>query len=94
MEVVYNCICKNFFKFCRFHSFLQNFYNVLYEKTGCYESEFSIFYPSTKLFPFQNFYAYGELLSCVDMRGFMTSHGQPDCSRASRYVLKDYVTVR
>ncbi|KAM4628559.1 large subunit GTPase 1 homolog [Polymixia lowei] len=25
------------------------------------------------------------------MRGFMTSHGQPDQSRSSRYVLKDYV---
>ena len=29
----------------------------------------------------------------LDARGFMTSHGQPDCSRASRYVLKDYVMV-
>ncbi|KAM9358509.1 large subunit GTPase 1 homolog isoform 2-T2 [Symphorus nematophorus] len=26
------------------------------------------------------------------MRGFMTSHGQPDQSRSSRYILKDYVS--
>ncbi|XP_065842753.1 large subunit GTPase 1 homolog isoform X2 [Oscarella lobularis] len=25
------------------------------------------------------------------MRGFMTAHGQPDCSRSARYILKDYV---
>uniref|UniRef100_A0A8C5GQS8 Large subunit GTPase 1 homolog n=1 Tax=Gouania willdenowi TaxID=441366 RepID=A0A8C5GQS8_GOUWI len=28
------------------------------------------------------------------MRGFMTSHGQPDQSRSARYILKDYVTGR
>lgn len=28
------------------------------------------------------------------MRGFMTSHGQPDQSRSARYILKDYVSVR
>lgn len=32
-------------------------------------------------------------LSVADMRGFMTSHGQPDQSRSARYVLKDYVNV-
>lgn len=32
-------------------------------------------------------------LSVSDMRGFMTSHGQPDQSRSARYVLKDYVSV-
>ncbi|CAG08104.1 unnamed protein product, partial [Tetraodon nigroviridis] len=26
------------------------------------------------------------------MRGFMTSHGQPDQSRSARYILKDYVS--
>lgn len=29
----------------------------------------------------------------ADMRGFMTSHGQPDQSRSARYILKDYVSV-
>lgn len=29
----------------------------------------------------------------VDMRGFMTAHGQPDQPRSARYVLKDYVSV-
>lgn len=34
-----------------------------------------------------------ELLSAYgDMRGFMTAHGQPDQSRSSRYILKDYVS--
>jgi large subunit GTPase 1 len=33
------------------------------------------------------------LLLCEDMRGFMTVHGQPDCPRAARYILKDYVNV-
>lgn len=32
-------------------------------------------------------------LSFADMRGFMTSHGQPDQSRSARYILKDYVSV-
>lgn len=32
-------------------------------------------------------------LSVADMRGFMTSHGQPDQSRSARYILKDYVSV-
>ncbi|XP_062522770.1 large subunit GTPase 1 homolog [Corticium candelabrum] len=33
-----------------------------------------------------------ELLSAYGyMRGFMTVHGQPDCPRAARYILKDYV---
>ena len=27
------------------------------------------------------------------MRGFMTSHGQPDEPRSARYILKDYVNV-
>ncbi|KAM9383864.1 large subunit GTPase 1 homolog [Pholidichthys leucotaenia] len=31
------------------------------------------------------------LLAYGYMRGFMTSHGQPDQSRSARYVLKDYV---
>ena len=29
----------------------------------------------------------------VDMRGFMTAHGQPDEARSARYILKDYVNV-
>ncbi|XP_048398849.1 large subunit GTPase 1 homolog isoform X2 [Stegostoma tigrinum] len=34
-----------------------------------------------------------ELLTAYGyMRGFMTSHGQPDQPRAARYILKDYVT--
>ncbi|KAL7867373.1 hypothetical protein AOLI_G00151870 [Acnodon oligacanthus] len=34
-----------------------------------------------------------ELLTAYGyMRGFMTTHGQPDQSRSSRYVLKDYVS--
>ncbi|KAL2090251.1 hypothetical protein ACEWY4_014939 [Coilia grayii] len=34
-----------------------------------------------------------ELLSAYGyMRGFMTTHGQPDQSRSARYVLKDYVS--
>jgi len=33
-----------------------------------------------------------ELLSSyAKMRGFMTANGQPDCPRASRYILKDYL---
>lgn len=33
-----------------------------------------------------------ELLSSyAKMRGFMTSSGQPDCPRASRYIIKDYL---
>ncbi|XP_020605487.1 large subunit GTPase 1 homolog [Orbicella faveolata] len=33
-----------------------------------------------------------ELLSAYGyIRGFMTSHGIPDCSRSARYILKDYV---
>lgn len=33
-----------------------------------------------------------ELLSAYGyIRGFMTSHGTPDCSRSARYILKDYV---
>ena len=31
--------------------------------------------------------------SLSDMRGFMTTHGQPDQSRSARYILKDYVIV-
>jgi len=31
--------------------------------------------------------------SVSDMRGFMTSHGQPDQPRSARYILKDYVCV-
>lgn len=27
------------------------------------------------------------------MRGYMTSHGQPDEPRSARYILKDYVNV-
>uniref|UniRef100_UPI0037E749A9 large subunit GTPase 1 homolog n=1 Tax=Semicossyphus pulcher TaxID=241346 RepID=UPI0037E749A9 len=35
---------------------------------------------------------YEELLMAYGyMRGFMTSHGQPDQSRSARYILKDYV---
>ena len=29
-----------------------------------------------------------------DVRGYMTSHGMPDCPRSARYILKDYVKVR
>ena len=29
-----------------------------------------------------------------DIRGFMTSHGVPDCARSARYILKDYVKVQ
>ncbi|XP_070765209.1 large subunit GTPase 1 homolog [Enoplosus armatus] len=37
--------------------------------------------------------SYEELLMAYGyMRGFMTSHGQPDQSRSSRYILKDYVS--
>ncbi|TNM87955.1 large subunit GTPase 1 homolog [Takifugu flavidus] len=32
------------------------------------------------------------LMSYGYMRGFMTSHGQPDQSRSARYILKDYVS--
>lgn len=36
---------------------------------------------------------YEELLMAYGyMRGFMTSHGQPDQSRSARYILKDYVS--
>lgn len=30
----------------------------------------------------------------IDNRGFMTANGQPDQSRAARYILKDYVNGR
>uniref|UniRef100_A0A665UUI4 Large subunit GTPase 1 homolog n=1 Tax=Echeneis naucrates TaxID=173247 RepID=A0A665UUI4_ECHNA len=37
--------------------------------------------------------SYEELLMAYGyMRGFMTSHGQPDQSRSARYILKDYVS--
>ena len=29
-----------------------------------------------------------------DLRGYMTSHGLPDCPRSARYILKDYVKAR
>ena len=32
-------------------------------------------------------------LCTLDMRGYMTAHGTPDCSRSARYILKDYVNV-
>ena len=33
-------------------------------------------------------------LSPLDLHGYMTSHGLPDCPRSARYILKDYVNVR
>lgn len=33
-------------------------------------------------------------LQLIDNRGFMTANGQPDQSRAARYILKDYVNGR
>ncbi len=33
-------------------------------------------------------------VSSADVRGFMTSHGQPDGPRSARYILKDYVNGR
>lgn len=35
-----------------------------------------------------------EFLSAYSrVRGFMTSHGVPDCSRGARYIIKDFLSV-